>query len=157
MGNDNLRLVLLHMNKTFYLFIRKFLYISASHLTWKLKWVFLIAFCPSVRPEFPSIHPSVRLSANFSHVHNIPKFQSNLAQSPHGLGEFNFSQMKDHALLQGEIIPKYGKYMDKIQNLPQIEHWCFYYHFNRLRSVANGFLLRPLVCEANIIQTESPQ
>ena len=45
----------------------------------------------------------------------LGQFQPNLAQSILGWREFKFVQMKGPALLQGEIITKYRKYIDKIK------------------------------------------
>ena len=43
------------------------LYILHEALSWKLKWVFLIAFC--LLSVLLSVHPSV----NFSHFHHLPR------------------------------------------------------------------------------------
>ena len=93
-----------------YFFFRIFL----AHLSWKLKWAFLItcrpaSVCPSVRP---SVRPSVCLSVcklfTFSSSSSEPlgQFQPNLAQSILGWRGFKFVQMKGPALFQGEIITK---------------------------------------------------
>ena len=62
-----------------------------AHLSWKLKWTFLMACCPSV---------------NFSHLifsRTTPQcqFQPNLAQSILGWKGFEFVQMKDQAFFKG--------------------------------------------------------
>ena len=79
-----------------------------AHMSWKLKWAFLIACCPSsVRL---SVCLYVLLSVNFSFSSSsqepLGQFQPNLTQSILGWLEFNFVQMKGHALFQGEIIRK---------------------------------------------------
>ena len=92
-----------------------------AHLSWKLKWAFLITFCPSsVRPSVcpsvcpPSVRPSVRLSVcklftfSSSSPEPLGKFQSNLAQSILKWRGFKFVQMNGHALIHKEVVTKYG-------------------------------------------------
>ena len=68
-----------------------------AHLSWKLKWAFVIAYCLS------SVHLSVISSSS---QEPLGQFQPNLAQSILWWWGFKFLQMKGHALFQGEIIRK---------------------------------------------------
>ena len=94
------------------------LLIILAHLSWMLKWAFLITYCPS------SVRLSVCLSVcklfTFSSSSQEPlgQFQPNLAQSNFGWREFKFVQMKGHTLFQGKIIAKILKLYRKLQN-----HW----------------------------------
>ena len=76
-----------------------------AHLSWKLKWAFLITFrpssvCSSVRP---SVHPSVCKLFTFSSSSPEPlsQFQPNLAQSILGWRGFKFVQMKGPPFSKG--------------------------------------------------------
>ena len=73
-----------------------------AHLSWKLKWAFLITCRPS------SVCLSVCKLFTFSSSSPEPlgQFQPNLAQSILGWRGFKFVQMKGPALFQGEIITK---------------------------------------------------
>ena len=73
-----------------------------AHLSWKLKWAFLITCHPS------SVCLSVCKLFTFSSSSPEPlgQFQTNLAQSILGWRGFQFVQMKGPALFQGEIITK---------------------------------------------------
>ena len=73
-----------------------------AHLSWKLKWAFLITRRPS------SVYLSVCKLFTFSSSPPEPlgQFQPNLAQSILGWRGFKFIQMKGPALFQGEIITK---------------------------------------------------
>ena len=76
-----------------------------AHLSWKLKWAFLITFRPS------SVCLSVCLSVcklfTFSSSPELMgQFQRNLAQSILGWRGFKFVQMKGPTLFQGGIITK---------------------------------------------------
>ena len=85
-----------------------------AHLSWKLKWAFLIAFRPS--SVCPSVCPSVCLSVcpsvcklflfSTSSPEPLGQFQPNLAQNILGWRGFKFVQMKNAAHRQGEIIKK---------------------------------------------------
>ena len=83
-----------------------------AHLSWKLKWAFLItcrpsSVCPSVRPSVClSVRPSVCKLFTFSSSSPelLGQFQPNLAQSILGWRGFKFVQMKGHTLPKGEII-----------------------------------------------------
>ena len=81
-----------------------------AHLSWKLKWAFLITCRPS--SVCPSICPSVCLSVcklftfSSSSPEPLGQFQPNLAQSIPGWRGFKFVQMKGPTLLKGEIIMK---------------------------------------------------
>ena len=72
-----------------------------AHLSWKLKWAFLITCRPA------SVCPSVYLSVcklftfSFSSPEPLGQFQPNLAQSILGWRGFKFVQMKGPALFQG--------------------------------------------------------
>ena len=67
-----------------------------AHLSWKLKWAFLIARCPS------SVLLSVRLLQTLTFSSSSPEplrqFQSNLAQSILGWRGFTFVQIEGPAL-----------------------------------------------------------
>ena len=68
------------------------------HLSWNIKWAFLIACCPSVCM-------SVRLSINFSHYIFFPEsgnYKHTWHKASLGVG-FTFVQMKGHVLFQGQI------------------------------------------------------
>ena len=89
-----------------------------AHLSWKLKWAFLIAYRPS--SVFLSDRPSVFLSVckffliSTSSQKPLSQFQPNLAQSVLGWRGFRFVQIKGPSLFQREMITKYRKYIDKI-------------------------------------------
>ena len=70
-----------------------------AHLSWKLKWAFLITFvhCPSVCKIF---------TFSSSSQEPLVQFQPNLAQSILGWRGFKFVQMKGRAFFHGEIITK---------------------------------------------------
>ena len=81
-----------------------------AHLSWKLKWAFLITCCLSV---CLSVCPSVCKCFTFSFSFQEPQgqFQPNLGQASMGDGDSSlFKWIKVHALFQGEIIGKYWKY-----------------------------------------------
>ena len=83
-----------------------FQYYFLAHLSWKLKWAFLITFRPlSVRPLSIrlSVRPSVCKLFTFSSSSPEPlgQFQPNLAQSILGWRGFKFVQMKGPVLFQG--------------------------------------------------------
>ena len=73
-----------------------------AHLSWKLKWAFLITCRPS--SLCPSVRPSVCLSVcklftlSSSSPEPLGQFQPNLAQSIDGWRGFKFVQMKGPAL-----------------------------------------------------------
>ena len=97
-----------------------------AHLSWKLKWAFLITCCPS------SVCSSVCLSVcklftfSSSSPEPLGQFQPNLAQSILRWGGFKFVQMKGPALFQGEIITKKWKLMTKLKNLLHQNHWAYF-------------------------------
>ena len=86
-------------NKFFsYVFLFKLL----AHLSWKLKWAFLITCRPSVCLSVCKL-----FTFSSSSPEPLGQFQPNLAQSIRlGWRRFNFVQMKGPALFQGEIITK---------------------------------------------------
>ena len=73
-----------------------------------LSWTFLIACRPSVRKL---------LTFSSSSPKPMGQFQPNLVQSILGWREFKFVRMKDHALLQGEIIKKKRKFIGEIKKI----------------------------------------
>ena len=102
-----------------------------AHLSWKLKWAFLITFCPSsVRLSVcPSVCPSVRLSVNFftfstSSQEPLGQFQPNLAQIILRLRGFKIVNMKGQALFQGEIIRKHYFFFTIFKNLLLRNHFA---------------------------------
>ena len=74
-----------------------------AHLSWKLKWAFLITCRPA--SVYPSVCLSVRCPSSSS-PEPLGQFQPNLAQRILGWRGFKFVQMKGPALFQGEIITK---------------------------------------------------
>ena len=81
-------------NSTYSFQVRNFL----AHMSWKLKWAFLITFCPlSVCLSVClSVHPSVCKLFTFSSSSQEPlsQFQPNLAQNILGWRGFKFIHMK---------------------------------------------------------------
>ena len=71
-----------------------------THLSWKLKWAFLIACCPL------SVCPSVCLSVNFSHFHLLLlKHWASFNQTLH-TASLGFVQMKGYTHSKGELVGK---------------------------------------------------
>jgi hypothetical protein len=84
---------------TFFLIVL-FIFVFLAHLSWKLKWAFLIARCPSVCPSANfNLHFGLLLQNHWTN------FDQTWHKSSLGKGD-KFVQRKEIALLQGEIIAK---------------------------------------------------
>ena len=81
-----------------------------THLSWKLKWAFLITFSPS------SVCPSVCKLFLFSTSSKEPlgQFQPNLVHNILGWSEFKSVQIKDPVHFQGEVIAKNENTLTKL-------------------------------------------
>ena len=116
-----------------------YLYLSFSgHLSWNLM---------NFPARLGSVCPFVYQFVNFSHIHLLVQNHS-VKQSPLGLREFKFVQMKEHVLLQGEIITKYRT---KIHwyNLKDLQnHWT---NFNQTTQE------NPRVSEFKLLQIRNIQ
>ena len=78
-----------------------------AHLSWKLKWAFLITCSLCRLSVCPSICPSIYNLFTFSSSPEpLGQFQPNLANCILGWRGYKFVQMKDPAFFQGEIITK---------------------------------------------------
>ena len=87
-----------------------------AHLSWRLKWAFLIKIC-QLSIFVAVVVVVVKLFTFSSSQEPLGQFKQNLAQSILGSRGVKFLQMKGHPFLQGEIITKQQNSLTKFKNL----------------------------------------
>ena len=112
-----------------------------AHLSWKLKWAFLITCHPS--SVCLSVCPSIRLSVNFSHFHLLlQNHWANFNQTWHkaSLGEGNSSLFKRRALpfSKGRYLRNIKNTLTKFKNLLLQNHWANFPHIVTMHPWVKG-------------------
>ena len=93
-----------------------------AHLSWKLKWAFLITCRPSSVCSSVCLFICKLFTFPSSSPEPLGQFQPNLAQTILGWRGFEFVQMEGSALFQGEIIANIHWW--KFKNFLLQNHWA---------------------------------